>query len=113
MSVPLAPEDHVARDLLDLHEAWILGRVDVARAGQVDFHVQSDAAGPIRHNDDPIAEQDCFLYIMGDEKRRAPQVLPQPRQFERKLLAGQRIERTERLVEQQQLRIGQAASGWT
>jgi hypothetical protein len=76
--VPLAREDQVSRGLFDLHEAWILGRVDVARAGQVDSHIQPDAAGPIRHNDDPIAEQDCFPYIVSDEKRRAPQVLPQP-----------------------------------
>jgi hypothetical protein len=47
VSVPLARENQVARGLFDLYEAWILGRVDVARAGQVDSHIQPDAAGPI------------------------------------------------------------------
>ena len=70
-------------------------------------------ARPLRHDQDAVAEQDRFLDVVGDQQRGAAEVLPQPRQFERQFLARQRIERAERLVEQQQARVGQhrAAEG--
>ena len=64
-------------------------------------------ARPPRQNDDAVAEQDGLLDVVGDQERGAPEVLPQPRQFQRQFLARQCIERPERLIEQQQLRIGQ------
>ena len=60
-------------------------------------------AGPGRHHEHPVAEQDRLLEAVGDEQHGAPVGLPQLEQLVLQDLAHLGVERGERLVHQQDL----------
>src|SRR5579872_4364095 len=75
---------------------------DVARTGQRDAPVADDARGRTRgHDHDAISERDRLFEIVGDEQHRLAVGAPE---FEQEIahdLAGLGIERSERLVHQE------------
>ena len=62
-----------------------------------------DAAGSLRHHDDPVAEVDSFLDAVGDEEHRVVQLALQPRHLLLQDGTGLRIKGAERLVHEQDL----------
>ena len=73
--------------------------------GNVDLALDQDAAGPRRHHEHAVGEEHRLAQVVGDEAdgdlARGVQVADHAPQ----LLAGERVERAERLVEHQQLRL--------
>src|SRR5215470_11506632 len=78
----------------------------VARIGRVDQELGEDAAGPRGHHDDPLREIDRLEHRMGDEDDRLAQRLPERQQIVVEAKARDLVERGERLVYQQELRLG-------
>ena len=69
-----------------------------------------DPPGPRRHHDQPLAEEQRLLDRVGDEHDGRAGLLPEPQHQPLHLLAGQRVERPERLVHQDDLGVvGEAA----
>ena len=90
------------------------GRVEVgerARPRQVDGDVGDDAARSRRHDDDPVGDEDRLGDAVGDQHDRRGGALPEPQQLEVEALAAQRVERAERLVEQQDLGLEREGAG--
>ena len=63
------------------------------------------------HESNAIAEQQGFAQIVSDENNRFPQPFLQLHKFSLQLRAGDRIQRTEGLVHQQNRRIGGQSPG--
>ena len=63
------------------------------------------ARGPRRHDHDAVGQRDRLLEIVGDEQHRLAVGAPKLQQQIAHDLPGLRIERTERLVHQQDFRI--------
>ncbi len=61
---------------------------------------------PRVHDDDLVGDLDRLLLVVRDEDRRDVHLVVQPQQPLAQLLAHARVERAERLVEQQHLRLG-------
>ena len=78
---------------------------DRPRTGQVDRDVGHDAARTRRQDDDPIGDEDRLGNAVGDHHDRRRRPLPESEQLQVEPLAGQGVERAERLVEQQHLRL--------
>src|SRR4051812_49327114 len=101
----------MARDLLAEprgHRAGKRGHVrilDPARARDVDAEVLGHAAGPRGEEHDPVAEARGLAHVVGDEQDRLARRLPDPLQLVVEHVARHRIERTERLVHQQDLGV--------
>ena len=81
------------------------GHFEIARPRQFDAALDQDAARPRRHHEDAVGEEHRLAQIVrhqdhGDLARRVQVADHAPQ-----LLAGEGIERAERLVEHQQLRL--------
>ena len=73
-----------------------------ARAGKIDFDDLANAGRrPIGHADDPIAEEERLIDVMGDHHGRNPLTTPKTDQNFLKLISREGIEHSKRLVEQQ------------
>ena len=74
---------------------------DRPRPRQLDRDVGDDATGTRRQDDDPVGDRIAsgMLWVTMHDRRRG--AVPEPQQLEVEPLAAQRIERAERLVEQQ------------
>src|SRR5260221_9797579 len=83
----------------------------VARIGRVDRELGEDAAGPRGHHDDPLREIDRLEHRMGDEHDRLAQRLPERQQMVVEAKARDLVERGERLVPQQEPRLGHERPG--
>ena len=70
-------------------------------------HGLDDAARPRRHDVNLVGEIDRLLDIVGDEHHRLAEIGPQPQQPFLHLQLGLRIERAERLVEQNDVGVEQ------
>ena len=77
----------------------------VARIRRVASQVGHHAAGPRRHHDDALREIDRLEHRMRDEHRREAVLPPQRQQVVVELVARDLVERRERLVHQQDLRM--------
>ena len=104
--------DHLGLQFLpDLAVQFVERRVeldlgDVARARQRHAPVADDARGrPRRHDHDAVGERDRLFEIVGDEQHRLAVGAPQIEQQIAHDLPRLRVERAERLVHQQDLRI--------
>src|SRR5215469_15375469 len=78
----------------------------VARIGRVDQELGEDATGPRGHYHDPLREIDRLEHRMGDEDHGLAQRLPERQQVVVEAKARDLVERGERLVHQQELRLG-------
>ena len=76
-----------------------------ARIGRIDRELGEHAAGPRRHHDDAARQIDRLEHRMGDEDHGLAHRSPQLQQIVVELEAGDLVERGERLVHQQQLRL--------
>ena len=72
-----------------------------ARPREVDLHDSGDAPRPRGHDDDAIGEGDGLGDAVGDEDDGARPLEPEALELGVELLAGEGVERAERLVEQQ------------
>ena len=98
-------EDDLADRASVLREQRIFIGLDGPRPGQLVYEDLRDPAGPRRHDDDPVGQEDGLLDAVGDEDDGLGAVDPDPLQLEVHPLAGQRVERAEWLVHQQQRRV--------
>src|SRR5216117_4164656 len=80
-------------------------RVEAAWARNRHVQVGQNASRPRRHDDDSIAEKDRLRNTVRDEHDGLAVRLPDALQLDVHALAGERIERPEWLVHQQDLRI--------
>ena len=71
--------------------------------GEPDLHVQRHAA--VAQHDDPVGERERFRDVVGDQDGGEAVLVPDALQQPVHLAAGQRVERAERLVEQQDARV--------
>ena len=89
-----------------------VSRIAIAAGiGQRHRHDLAHPAGPRRHQQHLLAEERGLVDRMGDEQDRRAGVLPQPQQFLVEPVAGDLVERAERLVHQQQLGIVDERAG--
>src|SRR5262249_566289 len=79
--------------------------LDIARPSQVDLDVGLDAARTRREDDHAVGEIDRLVDVMGDEQHRLARRIPNLLQLLLQQLAVLRVERTERLIHQQNARI--------
>ena len=77
----------------------------VARPRQIDLEFDADAAGMRQQADDAIAEIDRLFEIVGDEDHGGVAGAHQRQHLVLQALPRHRIERAERLVHQQRLRL--------
>ena len=67
--------------------------------------ISLDPPGPRRHHQHPVGQQHRLVDAVGDEQHRLARRQPQLLEVDPQLLAGQRVERAERLVHQQERRV--------
>src|SRR5579872_4790318 len=72
-------------------------RGHIARTEEVDENIAVDPPGSCAHHQHPIGKQHGFLDRMGHENDRDAGTLPDLQQLVLELLAGERIQRAERL----------------
>src|SRR6516165_12290183 len=78
----------------------------VARSGSIDlYHLGNGGARSGRHHPDAVAEQDCLSNVVGDEDHRLAGMLPDREQHGMHAAAGERVQRPERFVHQQNFRL--------
>ncbi len=82
-----------------------LAGVEAARPRQVDRDGLENASGPRRHHHHMIGEQHRLADAVSDEQHGLVRAHPQPLQLEIELVAGECVERAERLIHQQELRL--------
>ncbi len=85
-------------------------RLDVA-AAEIELVGLLDLAGARRHDDEPRGEENRLFDRVGDEEHHLAGAMPDVEDQLLDLLAGQRVERAERLVHQQYLRVGGERAG--
>jgi hypothetical protein len=73
--------------------------------GRIDRKLGEDAAGPPRHHDNPLRKVDRLEHRMGDEDDGLAQIAPQRQQIVIEPKPRDLVERRERLVHQQDVRI--------
>ena len=71
-----------------------------------DRDVGDQSAGSCAHDQDPLAQEDGLVYVVGDKETGPTVLLPQPQQLLVEPLAGDLVECTEGFIKQQQLGIG-------
>ena len=79
--------------------------VDGSRPRQIDLDDARYAAGPRRHGDDAVGEQNGLADVVRHEDHGLLVRVPDAHQLEAELLARHGVERRERLVHQQNRRI--------
>ena len=84
---------------------------DRPRPRQVDRDVGDDAAGSRREDDDAVGDQDRLGDAVGDHHDRRRSAIPEAKQLEVEAFAGERIERAERLVEEEDVRLERERAG--
>src|SRR5579871_1769371 len=89
------------------------GSLDVegARARQIDGDALLQTARPAAEHQHAVGEKDRLVDLMGDEQHGLASLLPDAHQLGLHDLAGLRIERGERLVHQENLRIDGERAG--
>ena len=98
-------DDQLAQALRQRHKIGLVGHLDGARSGKRNHAVVDDAAGPRRHHANAVGQKTSLLEIVRDQKDSGPVGHPQILHDPPQLLAGELIERAERLVEHQELRL--------
>ena len=91
-----------------------LGGAAVAGAVEADRDLGLDAAGVGAEHDDAVGEQDGLLDVVGDDQDRLGGELaarPQLEQLAAEVLGGEDVERAERLVHEQDVRLDDQRAG--
>src|SRR4051794_40803532 len=91
--------------------ALVLARIDGPRLRQVDVDDPADPARPRRHDDDAGGQEDRLRDRVRHEDNRRAGLPPDPHELEIEPLPGHLVERAERLVHEEQLRIEGQRSG--
>ena len=94
----------------ELGEARGIAEAFVARLRLVDRQDLDDAAGSRAHDGDPRRQEHRFVDRVGDEHRRELALPPQLDEVGIEPVAGELVERAERLVHQQQVGLGDEAA---
>src|SRR5262250_379422 len=102
-----AREDQAAHLVAVRLELRVELELDGPRPGQVDLDDARQPPRPRRHDHDLVGQQDRLGDRVRDEEDGLAAHLPDPQELEAHLFAGQRVERAERLVHQEQARIGE------
>lgn len=97
--------DQVAQPLVQRHEIGLEGHGDGARTGEIHRAVVDDAAGPRTHHADTAGQEAGLTQVMRDQQHGRPVRHPQILHDRPEFLAGELVERSEGLVEQQQARF--------
>jgi hypothetical protein len=82
-----------------------LGAVRIARSRKFNAQVLHHSSRPIGHDEDAVRQEYRLGNRVRDQDHRFSDLLPQPKQLDIELISRQRVERSERLVEQQHLRL--------
>src|SRR6195256_12444 len=100
------PDDVGLQQCLDLvKQLRDLGMGEIAWAWKVDVDDLGDGGTrPDRHHRDPVGQQDGLGNVMGDEDHRLAGALPDCEQHRMHPATGEGVERTERLLPQQDFR---------
>ena len=77
----------------------------IARARDLDQEIALDRSRPVGHHDDAVGQVDRLLDAVGDEQDRLFELGPQAQQFVLQVAPGERVERAEGFVHQQDRRI--------
>src|SRR5215207_8543604 len=98
-------------DLEDLFdERWRIRLLDGARTGKVDIEDVRDTSRPRSEYDDAVRQQDRFADVMGHEDDGLAGLHPELLDQEVHFVTGERIERAERLIHQDDLGIEREAA---
>jgi hypothetical protein len=95
----LAKSPDVAVEYVTLHH------FDLSRSGQIDHHLACNGRGPAAHHEDPIRKKCRFADAVGDEDHRLAVDLLDAQQLLTHLVPRDGVERTERLIHQQNARV--------
>ena len=97
--------DVLAQLVHDVGERVVVGDLEVARPRQVDLAPRDDPPGALAHHVDGVGEEHRLAQVVRHQHHREALLPPQVAQHAPQLLARERVERAERLVEHQQLRL--------
>ena len=61
---------------------------------------------PLIHDHDPVSQFECFINIVSDQKKRLPRSGMDSLKFLLQVQPGDRIDCSERLIQQHDLRVG-------
>src|SRR5882724_5639481 len=104
--------DMVDQNVAETKEFRLLSCYElIARSRQIDVDDISKAAGIGLEREHPVAEVDRLIQIMRHKQRRGAAVFDEAGDFVLQLLAGERIQRAERLVHQEDARLLRQATG--
>src|SRR5579862_5868249 len=94
-------------ETVELREPRLGSNVDqITGTGKIDRVTSyNPAGGTRRENRDFIGEGDRFFQVMRDEQNRGARIRPEMKKFVLHPVAGVNIERAERLIHQQEIRI--------
>src|SRR5215471_2378608 len=101
----LAAAEEAADATAVFDERGRVGDLDRPRPRQVDSDRLEHSPRALAHHDNSVAEEDRFVDAVRDEERGLLVLLPDAEQLVAHRLAGLRVERAERLVEEQDLRV--------
>src|SRR6266540_2432929 len=90
-----------------VREQGRLERLHAPGPRQVVLDDLGDPSRARRHHHDPVGQEDGFLDAVGDEQDGLVGLGPDPLEEQVQLLAGDGVERAERLVHEQERRIGE------
>ncbi len=79
--------------------------------GQAGGHDVDEAAGARRHHADAVGQHRRLVEGVGDEQHGGPGLAPQAQEFVAHEQAGLLVQRAERLIEQDQARLGDQRAG--
>ena len=87
----------------DVGELLGVGDLQIAWARQLDFLSHDETSGALAHDIDRVGQEDGLTQIVCDQDDVELLLVPQVAKDAPQLFAGERVERTKRLVEQQHL----------
>ena len=97
----MAGLDHFAEMTDQAIERLVLRHGDMPRPREIDGEVVDDGRRPPTHDDDTVGQKRGFADTVGHENHRLAVGLPYAQKLDPHLVAGDRIEGTERLVHQE------------
>src|SRR4029453_13321540 len=106
---PVVPELHVAVDDVSVQHARRADEARDERGGRLVVDPVGGAPPPppaLVHDEDPVRELERFVLVVGHQQAGDPELLMQVVEPSPELLAHPCIQRTERLVEQEDLGLG-------